>query len=726
MSDSDSPSSDPLAYDRFILAQAAALRAKDLPPANRREWDQRRVKLRQSMLPAMGPFPDKPCDLEPQFQGILKRDGYRIERLIFQSRPDVWVTANAFVPDPVSRRAGVPPAPESERAERPPSQGKLPAVLVVHGHWPMARRDPVVQARCLGLVKLGFFVLAVDAFGAGERYSQPAAGTYHGALYGSTLWPIGQTLLGMQVYDNRRAVDYLLTRREVDGDRIGITGASGGGNQTMYAGALDERLKAVVPVCSVGTYQAYLRAACCVCEVLPGALRFTEEGDVLGLVAPRALMVINASRDAVQFSPAEAEKSVACARQIYKTYGAEDHLGHRVFESAHDYNQPMREAMYGWMTQWLKHEGEGKPIPEPKHEVEKPEDLSCFQSGSVGRPKGYLYPPTFAAREGRALLERFTSRPPDHPEEWESTAANIRGQLRQRVLGETPKALRPVGKFGTGALIDRIPTIKLSLEPEAAPQVVRGSSQVVRGSPDPAPQPGLTLPVLMQSKPGIEGRQPACVLLHLDGQTQALQHPLAKNLRDRKWLILAPNLRATGDWKAPGDAIRDASDHNSAEHALWVGRPLLGQWVFEVSFLLDWLAIQPGVDQRRIAVAGLGPAGIVALCAAGLQESRVTAAASIGAPVTYITDQAYGSYMRMGLLAPGILRVADVPQLAALIAPRKLAITEGRTPQGKLVRLKEMQAAFAFTRNIFRLYKNEDRFFLKEEVRMDDVVDALG
>ncbi len=241
MPDTESSSSDPQALDRFIQAQATALRAKDFAPANRREWDQRRTKLRQSMLDAMGPFPEKPCDLSPQFQGLLERDGYRIERLVFQSRPDVWVTANAYVPN-----AG---------------KGKLPAVLVVHGHWAMARRDPVVQARCLGLVKLGFFILAVDAFGSGERYTQPAPGTYHGALYGSTLWPVGQTLLGMQVYDNRRAVDYLLTRREVDGERLGITGASGGGNQSMYAGALDERLKVVVPVCSVGTYQAYLQAA---------------------------------------------------------------------------------------------------------------------------------------------------------------------------------------------------------------------------------------------------------------------------------------------------------------------------------------------------------------------------------------------------------------------------------------------------------------------------------
>src|SRR5260370_1413220 len=178
----------------------------------------------------------------------------------------------------------------------------------------------------------------------------------------------GPTVLGMQVYDTHRAVDYLLTRPEVDGDHLGITGASGGGNQTMYAGALDERFQAVVPVCSVGNYQAYLQAACCVCEVLPGALRFTEEGDVLGLVAPRALMVINATKDAFQFSVGEAEKSVARAKEVYKAYGAGEKLAHVPFESPHDYSRAMREAMYGWMTRWLNGDGEHTPILEPPHE----------------------------------------------------------------------------------------------------------------------------------------------------------------------------------------------------------------------------------------------------------------------------------------------------------------------------------------------------------------------
>src|SRR5688572_28617019 len=174
----------------------------------------------------------------------------------------------------------------------------------------------------------------------------------------------------MQVYDNRRAVDYLLSRKEVNG-KLGITGASGGGNQSMYAGALDERFAAVVPVCSVGNYQAYLQAACCVCEVLPGALTFTEEGDVLGLVAPRALMVINATKDSFQFSVDEAKKSLARAAEIYALYKAGEKVKHVHIEAGHGCNKQMREAMYGWMARWLKIEGKGEPIEEPKFTAEK-------------------------------------------------------------------------------------------------------------------------------------------------------------------------------------------------------------------------------------------------------------------------------------------------------------------------------------------------------------------
>src|SRR4051812_21046451 len=134
-------------YLAFIRAQAAALRAKDQAPQTRDGWERRRGGLRAGLLRAWGGFPETPCPLEPRVLGTLKRDGYRVEKLIFQTRPGVWMTANAYVPD---------------------GEGKRPAILMVHGHWRGARVDPVVQSRCIGACKLGFFVLAVDAFGAGE------------------------------------------------------------------------------------------------------------------------------------------------------------------------------------------------------------------------------------------------------------------------------------------------------------------------------------------------------------------------------------------------------------------------------------------------------------------------------------------------------------------------------------------------------------------------------
>ena len=276
----------PTQFLDFVKGQAKAMRANDKPPASLDEWAKQRAELRAKLVAAWGGFPEKPCDLDVQKHGELKRDGYTVEKVSFQTRPGVRMTANAYVPA---------------------KSGKLSAILQVHGHWKGAKQDPVVQSRCIGAAKLGFFVLCVDAFGAGERGTGKALGEYHGEMTAATLLPVGLPLSGLQVYENMRAVDYLLTRPEVDGERIGVTGASGGGNQTMYAAAMDERLKAAVPVCSVGNYQAYLGAACCMCEVVPGALRFTEESGLLAMVAPRALMVVSATRDApmpaVRFRP---------------------------------------------------------------------------------------------------------------------------------------------------------------------------------------------------------------------------------------------------------------------------------------------------------------------------------------------------------------------------------------------------------------------------------------
>jgi dienelactone hydrolase len=679
MAETPSPSPESKQYDDYVVAQGAALRAGDNPPADRAAWEDRRGKLRGAMFVAMGPFPGEPCPLEVKEVGVLKRSGYRIEKLLFQSRPDVWVTASAYVPA---------------------AAGKVPAVLAVHGHFAGARRDPVTQAYCLGLVKLGFFVLAVDAFGAGERHPTPAPGAYHGALLGAALWPAGHTLLGMQVYDNRRAVDYLLTRPEVDGARLGVTGASGGGNQTMYAAALDERFRAAVPVCSVGNYQAYLKAACCVCEVLPGALRFTEEGDVLGLVAPRALLVVSATQDSYQFSVAEARKSLDRARAVYGLYGAADKVAHATFESGHGYHRPMREAMYGWMTRWLKGEGKGEPVPEPEHQVETAEDLACYTPGK--RPASFVFPTTFAARVARRLIAPLESPKIDHKEAWEALALTLRADL-VHALGEQPPRPRPAGKVTDPRHGDGVTSLTLELRSE----------------------PELRLPAVVRFKRGNKGRLPVVALLHLDGGAEALKHPLAAALVVKGAAIIAPDLRATGALRPAKDAVHGAPDHNSAEHGVWLGRPLLGQWVFDVQCLLDWMAAQPGYDAGRLGVVGLGQAALVALCAAAADE-RVAAVAAVDGLTTLVTEQAYADGTRMGLLAPGLLRAGDVPHLAALAAPRRLAVSGGVTAEGRKQTEAQLREAFAFTRKVYGLVKAERRLTVDGGENATALADALA
>ncbi|MFO0928936.1 MAG: acetylxylan esterase [Gemmataceae bacterium] len=615
---------DPTTLDTFIRAQAEALRADDRPPATLAEWQQRRVALSKAMRSAMGGAASPPCELKPERVRVLARTGYRIELLRLQTRPDVWATATAYVPEGV--------------------RGKVPAVLVVHGHWAGARRDPTVQARCLGLVKLGFFVLAVDAFSAGERHPTIARGTYHGGLLGATLWPTGQTLLGLQVYDNRRMVDYLLTRPEVDGGKLGVTGASGGGNQTMYAGALDERFAAVVPVCSVGTYQAYLRAACCVCEVLPGALRFTEEGDVLGLIAPRALLVVNATKDALQFSVGEAKKSLERAAAIYKLYGKESALRHLPMESGHDYNRTMREAMYGWMTRWLKGEGDGSPIAEPKHDVEKPEDLACYPDGK--RPATFLFPPTFAAREAKRLLAWQDAYQLDHREAWEAQAVLMREKLTA-ALGGLPAAGKTDAKLTPGEDADGFKNRTLTVEPEA----------------------GLTLEATLRHKPR-DRRMPLAVLLHLDGR-QAAGAPGGGGVAgEGVGGVRARSCAAPVRRDRPATRSAAPRTTTAAEHAVWIGRPLLGQWVVDVRGVLRGLAGQPDLDPDRVALIGLNQAGVVATVAAALLGERLAAVVAVDSLASFVTPEPFAAGTRMGLLAPGILTAGDIaPGRGAARAP---------------------------------------------------------
>jgi dienelactone hydrolase len=641
----------------FIRDSADSLRSADRAPTSLDEWNGWRARLKQKLEAAWGGFPKEAAALEPRVVGELQGDGYRIEKVLFQTWPGVVMPANVYLPD------------------RP---GKLPAVLNVHGHWKGAKQDEHVQARCIGLAKLGFVALAVDAFGAGERGVGTNLGEYHGEMTAATLWPVGRPLSGLQVYENVRAVDYLLTRPEVNANALGITGASGGGNQTMYAGAWDDRFKAVVPVCSVGNYRAYLGAACCMCEVVPGALEFTEEWAILALVAPRALMVVNATRDARQFSVEEAKKSLALAQSVFELAGKPKHVRHAVFESPHDYSQAMREAMYGWMTLHLKGEGDGSPIAEGKTSTLAPEELRCYPNAS--RPADYATIPLFAAQTARKVLGAKPT--PDHLDFWKSEAFTMREGL-EKVLGDEPEPC---------------PLALTITEADAGRRKLEFDSE-----------PGVRLQAL--HVPG-ESKRWVIVVDHKTAE-EAAAGEVARALAAGGWNVVCPQLRACGSHAPQGDTVGHAPDHNSAEWSLWLGRPLLGQWSLDVRRTVVATLASIESMPETIAVVGVGTGGLVALLAAA-QDEVIDAVAMHQSLATYVTEVPFRG-QRLGLMAPGILlRAGDVPHLAALIAPRPLLVTE--PTKGANESLGEPSEHFAYTQAMFKLQRASEKLAVQQKM----------
>lgn len=655
-------------YLAYIHERHRQLRGGDQPPESLEAWNLQKQRVREQLVGSWGGFPKEPCDLAPQKLGEIQRDGYRVEKIIFQTWPGVYMTANAYVPE---------------------GTGKRPAVLCVHGHWKGAKQDPVPQSRCIGLAKLGFFVLMVDAFGAGERGIGKALGEYHGEMTGTTLWPTGRPLSGIQVYENMRAVDYLLTRPEVDGTKLGITGASGGGNQTMYAGAFDERFRCVVPVCSVGTFRAYLGVACCVCEVVPDIISYTEEWALLAMVAPRALMVINATKDGIQFSVGESQQSVAQAQHVFRLHNAAGKIVHAIFESPHDYGKAMREAMYGWMTLHLKGEGLGNPIPEPPLTPEDPETLRCYPGET--RPESFVTLPKFAAQEADRLIAEHDRARPAHREQWNSMSMQMRHVLRERVFGGFPESQEVPAREG--------PKNEFHLETES----------------------GIEVAVVVL--PGA-GRAPrTAVIADLDGIDHARETPIVKALTEAGWTIMLTDLRACGRY-APAGRVGRAPDHNPAEWATLTGRPLLGQWAWDVRGVWNW-SRKFAMAGKDDALIGIGPAGLVAVCAAIL-EPGISQVALIEPLATFRTDVPY-SGQRMGLFAPRLLRdVGDIPHLAGLTAPRRLHVSGARTPGGELLTEAGLHGQWRLTREVYHLLGAEAQLALKVGESPTDLAKRLS
>lgn len=349
--------------------------------ARRKKWegirDERELlelqqELRAKLLDMIGGLPAEKTDLHPEITGKIQRDGYSIEKLIFQSLPGVYVTALVYSP--------------LDHAQ------KHPAVLVPAGHATNGKIH--YQGLSQRLARRGYVVIAWDPIGQGERsqfWDAKAAKSRYNlvcaehAVIGNLAYLAGANLARWEVWDGMRALDYLLTRPDVDADRIGITGTSGGGTQTALIAALDPRIKVAVPSCYISSLP--MRMANRIFadpdsdpeQDLYGMVsQGVDHVGLLALMYPRPVMVASAVLD---FFPIEgARKTFREAQGWYEKFGHGDRVAMVEGYHKHEYSAENQEAALDFLDRFNRmpmRTGLAKPEELPDRE------LLCTASGQV-------------------------------------------------------------------------------------------------------------------------------------------------------------------------------------------------------------------------------------------------------------------------------------------------------------------------------------------------------
>lgn len=324
--------------------------------------------VRQKIGRCFGPWPRK-TPLNARITGVVRRDAYHIEKVIFESRPSFHVTANLYVP------AG--------------RHGRLPGVVGTCGHMANGKAAEAYQSFAQGLARQGYIVLIYDPFRQGERrqYSTPGQSTRLRTSVQEHLQAGNQQLLvdewigTWMAWDGIRALDYLLTRPEVDPAHLGVTGNSGGGTQTAWLCAADPRWTMAAPSCFVTTFRRNLEneLPADTEQCPPGAFAMElDHADFVAAMAPRPLLLLGQELDF--FDVRGLEEAYERLRHLYGLLGAEQNVRLFIGPDRHGYSQPNREAMYGWFNQCT---GIASRSVEAELIMEKEETLWCTPHGRL-------------------------------------------------------------------------------------------------------------------------------------------------------------------------------------------------------------------------------------------------------------------------------------------------------------------------------------------------------
>jgi cephalosporin-C deacetylase-like acetyl esterase len=653
---------------RHFDARRKAVAALKTP----QDIERRQADLRAKFREALGELPSEKTPLNARSVGRDRRDGYSVERVVYESRPGHHVTALFYLPE------GTPP---------------FPGVLVPCGHSANGKAAEAYQQVCILMARNGLAVLCYDPIGQGERVQlldeggKPTVGggTTEHTLLGTAALLVGRSAAGYRFWDGVRSLDYLAGRPEVDPKRLGCTGNSGGGTMTAYLMALDDRVAVAAPSCFITTLErlfATIGPQDAEQNITGQVALGIEHADYLTMRAPKPTLLSVGTRDFFDI-----DGSWVTFREAKKLYGALGY-GERVdlFESdePHGFTKPRRESAMRWMRRWLLDKNDAPT--EGDLSVATDKDVQCTETGQVMT----AFPGEKSAFDLNAERARELDR---------RRAGRTAGRSVEALRAEVRKRL---------ALSEKMPS--MVVEDHAV--VVRDGYNIDRWAF--TTEPGVKVPVLLfRTREGTAG-QPMTIYVGADRSLARPGGPIERWVTDGKGAVALVDPRGMGE-TAPGAGGTTGrgpgyvgSDVKEVFLALHLNRPLLGQRVFDV--LQAMRGLLPNDEPRAFRLVGVGAGGPVVLHAAALSD-RVTEVEVEGSVVSWSAVARAGvSRGQLANVVPGVLESYDLPDLAAAIAPHPLTVRKPLDPAGKPAAPGEVEAAYVACRKAYEAEKAGELF----------------
>ncbi len=614
-------------YGRSELAFAAGDAGRDAltTPGQVAE---RQSRVRAQVAASLGGLPSSDTPLDPVVTGVIERDGFQIEKVIYQSRPRHYVTANLYLP------AGL--------------AGPTGAVLFLCGHAEAAKAYPEYQAVCQRLALAGLVVLAQDPIGQGERLSYWDAATQSATVgpccpehdhAGAQCVPLGDYLARYFAHDAMRGLDYLCSRPEVDAARLGVTGNSGGGTQSSLLMLLDPRLAAAAPGTFIMNRATYQRTggAQDAEQIWPG---FTAAGcdheDIVMAMAPKPVRVLAVTDD---FFPIEgARRTVQRCKRVWGLFGREECVDLVEDVSGHAYTPPLARAATAFFTRHLL--GAEVVVDEARVEPLPASEVWCTRSGQV---QGEIDGAEFAFEANLGRLREATA----------SRSAGLSAEATDWLLEQVLRDRRPC---------DLNPRVYLRTDWEGLPVEARvwwsqeglmGHSLLFRPA-EAAGNAPLTLAVWDGGCSGVASHAEAIRAACAAGQA-----------------VMVLDVSGTGALKPfplndayPAEGFYGVI-HKLSDDLVWLGDSLCALRVYDVLRALDLAAIVPRIDVGRIDLHASGKCGVYGRLAAAL-DGRIGGVTVTDGPRAYadwVGERLYDSDNVKALLLPGMLRWFDLPDL---------------------------------------------------------------